>query len=266
MADDKDRLFPGGDLLARAEEGKKWLAEILPRLEAQLSSREVGAIQTLTPYLYMEEPGEIHEIVKRLLIGEKSLNQDVLRQLKRKSEWACDSSVVSGEVVEARVWLHSFFWQKKSWLESQGLYPLVYGSLQYGDPVNLDADIVLVSFSDAAELPPESAGVISRMTERIINLWRKKKLGRRETDEPHLDAFTLGVVESFLTCPDSYSYGDVSNAPEALTGRAIFSEDAARVTEFQKELKELIEASPLLCVMANIALEKCLETRKLREV
>lgn len=204
------------------------------------------------------------DILDRLIKGEGKVEESLLRELGRRSRSAQSLKNIEPRVNRARRFLRSFIDsnpQTKK-LRENDVFFVYYGSMQYGDPQNLDGDVLAVS--DRSLTETEDRFVYDDIGNQLIELWEIFSLGA----EPHLTHFSMDIlrhpVKNFKKSPEDFC-GDITDIGILLTCIPVLQEDGEKLLKMRREVRRLVDNEPLFAVIANHNLTHCLEIRKERE-
>ena len=167
-------------------------------------------------------------------------------------------------VAQVRDYLRFFFNvnDRDGWLRSKGFHIMVYGSIQYNDPRNLDADVLLVG-EYILTLEPEERKPNRTKDHGLKSQWKTRDFG----EEPHLSIFSLDSIENVADAIDTNVFDfDVAamDASTALTGMPLYDQDNEWFRYFRGRLRKVVEADPLLTILVNREIESCLANREER--
>lgn len=197
---------------------------------------------------------------ERLINDQPVLNSQVLAQL----ESIRNATKLPAPVLKARKALITLFTNHplvSNLLKELEAKVIIYGSLQYGDPRNLDADILVV-FED--QPTPDIGRKFDMIKVETEYLWEYRKLGFKRYAEPQLSLFSLSIFDnipkSMSDDPESFKY-DSNDLAVAISGEPLLMRDKGWVLEFRERSKKVAESDPLLCAMVNESLQKCLNVR-----
>jgi hypothetical protein len=204
------------------------------------------------------------EILYRdLLQGKQTLNQAVLDQLKQRT--VHDETRLKPLVRQGREILKAYFRDTgyHEWLASQGVGILFYGSLQYNDPRNLDADVTGIALNAAVlDTIPDRTLLSDLMDVWEINV-TQNRLAVPHTSWVAADMFADlpgRIRESEFFCE-----GEIACLAEAITGLPLFSEDEVWMTPIRQRMRQVAESHPLMTAIVNLVLQDCLDIRLARE-
>jgi hypothetical protein len=195
-------------------------------------------------------------VLESLLNGKSHLNTRLIKQLEQFSKPA--DKDVSSRVRQAREVIRETF-NDNSWplFRNRGFRVILFGSLQYDDPLNCDADVLILAPGDDPEL---SNVARSSNAKDLVARWKSQRIGT----EPHISTFALDDLRTihakrWLT-PEQQFY-EIFNASEALTGIPLFPEEAPLISGYRNSLEPIINNNPLFAAIANEKLRDCLSTR-----
>lgn len=167
-----------------------------------------------------------------------------LRVLKR-----FETDLKDPEVEQAKTAMHTVIAPHLPWLNDQNIVATYHGSLQYGDPRNLDVDIALIS----EDLKYEAvASLISALEKAFVQpgAWP------RETSET--DLYYVSITEirrelaqlqgkkrySYARDFDRY-YADMDSS-FILSSALLFEEQRSLLSRYQNEIRVLVQNNPWL--------------------
>lgn len=220
-------------------------------------------------------------VEERLLNGERKLDQQVLTELKSRSDRARQGVHVS--VDTARWHLESYFDNvgfrntlmgrvTREAFTQLGYSLIVYGSLQYGDPVNWDVDLLAVAEKKTDSL--ESLQVLKeKVREDLVPYWTQFPIGDWKSPrrgDPHFETLALSDFDDPVQALENYLADQRNPNPHNLapviSGVALFKKDGHRVSSILHERAKMIaESDPLICAIVNTELRGCLDIRRERE-
>lgn len=172
-------------------------------------------------------------------------------------EFSRDDAQVSHEGVRnGRAVLRAYFEPKKPMLKKHGLIPVVYGSLQYNKPRNLDYDLMM--------LADRYHSHVDRLctfdwTEELNQRWLNDREG-------HVSYNPLSSIKEYtnLISKDSNHRDIYGNAPTiewafssisvALSGMSLFLEDVPRLAGYRQEYSRLLGADRVIPALVTAEL------------
>ncbi len=262
-------------MIEREQTPTRGFGEILKRDTNKLITKYGEKGKTYLKYFeffYQDWPADLPEVrdeFDRLIKGEKRLDKSVMEKLAQRAGMVRENSAVSPQVRLARRVLHEFFHSEiADEFRKYDARLVYYGSIQYGDPHNLDADLLLLC-RDVSLLQNEKLqDKLTEATDGLIDLWTRELVSITGKGEPHMSIFASGLyknVEEAIKGQLGEFYDSLIDIAPALTGEAMFGQDRKWVREFQTELFEIIQADPLLVTYANENLRECLGVRRMRQ-
>ena len=210
------------------------------------------------------EPEIVHTYINFLHRKDflENIIQEYLEQLNKfstKPEQAKHKEVRQGWQI-----LSAFFSQKYV-LQRRGVVPLVYGSLLYDDPRNLDFDVMLVGINQDNII----AELSNQWYYELIQLW----LNDREGDLPYLTfdniqkyiqllQYSKNPKQIFHQARDiDLTFGRLSRV---LNGTPLYSKDESLLLNYRGNAWLLIQQEPLLAALVAYELAETLLIRKQR--
>jgi hypothetical protein len=198
-----------------------------------------------------------------LLQGKQTLNQPVLDQLKQRT--VHDETKLKPPVRQGREALRAYFRDTgyHEWLASQGVGILFYGSLQYNDPRNLDADVTGIALNSAVfDMIPDWS-ILSGLADVWVNSVTPNRLAEPHTSWVAADMFT--DIPGRIRESEFFCEGEIACLAEAITGLPLFSEDEVWMTPIRQRMHQIAESHPLITAIVNMVLWDCLQIRIARE-
>lgn len=159
-----------------------------------------------------------------------------------------DDQVTHPDVRQGRTILREYFEPRKRYLKKHNAIPVIYGSLQYGKPRNLDYDVMIMGDQYYDYLHTVS---LFDWTEEVNANWLNEKEG-------HITYTPLAKVKHYgeLVSMDSnhaelYEHTDrvastFSDVSVALSGMPLFPEDISIFKSLQKEYTKLMQIDPII--------------------
>lgn len=208
------------------------------------------------------DPDDARAMYKELTLGGITLDYRTLNRLRQITAIAEASAPES--VIRARQALRNYFTHSEHGraLRQTGAIIIVTGSIQYGDPRHLDADLRVIPSSTPT---PDLKAQLRLIDSELARLWAQEKLGLTNFGEPHLLAtFSLDYFRDTLEqirykSEDFYDQAGV--LAQAISGTPLFHEDKPMVSLFSSVTQALAETDPLLCTIVNHHLQNTLKTR-----
>lgn len=188
--------------------------------------------------------------------------QEHLQQLNKfstKPEQAKHKEVQQGWQI-----LRTFFSQKYI-LQHRRSIPIVYGSLLYDDPRNLDFDVIIVGINRDNII----AELSNRWHYELIQLW----LNDREGDLPYLTFDNIERYVQLLQYSEDpkqlfhhardidLTFGRLSRV---LNGSPLYSRDESQLLNYRRKAWLLIQQEPLLAALVAYELSETLALRNER--
>lgn len=210
---------------------------------------------------------EMCPLYNELVRSQPQLDTATINQLEFLSQEA--EKTQDTRILQARTSLQRYFayYPRGRELRHYGIHLIVYGSIQYADPKNLDADLLGVAsssqpFSQSQELASEKA-----IVDDLIKLWSQKNLGLTKRAEPHLRLTYLDylkdIVKNIGKDTEIFHY-DTLDLPVLLTGRHLFRHSIPWLKHLKAQAKNIIQTDQLLIVLTNMRLRECLKERLTR--
>lgn len=159
-----------------------------------------------------------------------------------------DSQVTHSGVRKGRETLREYFQPRKRYLEKHHAIPVLYGSLQYGNPRNLDYDMIILSDRYYEYL---DAACHFDWHNEINEKWLNDREGHvtylpvsRIKQNAELISKDANHEQLYYHSDEvSMSFSDVSIA---LSGMPLFPEDASSFKSLQKEYASLLRIDPVI--------------------
>jgi len=159
--------------------------------------------------------------------------------------------------------LREYFQSKRMMFKKAGVVPLIYGSMEYDDPVNLDFDILLVGVRDYAHIDVfaneyHSDLIFGRKwlnnNEGHVSYTSIEKLDElihmvREGDNEQIEMDAWRIDDQF------------GNASVVLSGVPLYPEDASALVPLQKAIWQRVQREPLLAAVVAQSLMETVEAR-----
>lgn len=246
--------------MSQPEQQKQMLSRLIPKdqLTALWGTKAPIYLQQLWEYgLFELSMGsslqELYPLIQRLTKGETSLDEKTVTLLSLRAQ-----KQPNERVRQARIALQNFFRSPEiNLLIKTGNYiPLVSGSIQYCDPKNLDADILLLS---TTSLPQDTAyDMHFTINDSLIEYWEQQHIGT----EPHVSTFSTVDFspDMFFQNPDLWLF-QTDVCSQAYTAMPILPNDSDRLSALRPPIRDLINQSPVTAAIANGELSTCLQVR-----
>lgn len=163
--------------------------------------------------------------------------------------------------------------QHRQELVSHNALVLIEGSLQYGDPVNLDVDLSFITRTEQSK--SEVAETVRRIDAILSRVPDWPNMG---TNRGHCETnFNFTSIEEFLRHtdlldaivasgedPDDFTYIPELTASSLLTAKLIFPEQALLRREYRSEVEALLSQSGSLSAAVKKVLAAAIEHRESR--
>lgn len=212
------------------------------------------------------------EVRDRLLAGETRVDENILSQLQEFSDEA--HTHPSEFVAQARTELQQFLTDgplpnADQFLREKGVSLILYGSLQYGDPRNVDVDLLAVmNERPTEEETAEIESVLNRLGDALEEYWPNlSEFQGRTRGTPAFGHVTYYLsdfadVETFLeeTATEYPARSPLDLSP-IISGVPLFAQDQPAVTALQQRAREIAELDPLLNAVTNVDLASVLQER-----
>jgi len=210
---------------------------------------------------------EARYLRERLLDSKLKLNNEAvasLIELREKADRNFPENVRRGREV-----LGNFFSSEpvRGFVKSIRGVPLYYGSLEYGDPKNLDADVIIACKRNPG---PISNMIFDHMVcDGLIEAWKKAGLyrWRQIGNEPHSSLISTSYItnlnQQMIELPEDLDHY-MGTLPVILTGHLINSDQKKQLKGLQKDVYDLADKYPLVTVAMNYSMEECLKIRRQR--
>lgn len=209
---------------------------------------------------------DLENILKRLTDRKKeAIDENTLKELQHRM--IHDAKKLAPDIARGR----------KTVARYAHKYPLpigaayfMYGSLQYGDAHNLDADVVIgvPNGTDYWKIRPtikESARLF------ILSLsasW--EHISRIPNSPPQVSVLSVGDISPFprIIIGAGGELADylATDASSILTGLPVFEEDEPASADLRHEFRQAIDTDWLLTILVNDEIRACLEIRQERSV
>ena len=145
---------------------------------------------------------------------------------------------------------------------------LIFGSLEFRDPQNLDADIVIAAaaFPGSIRMGEEENWEFNmRIPEELLPYWFKRGMGNKnKMNEPHINVVDLNLghdlADFIKNAPKEYQ-SFAEHLSVILSGMLLYPEDQRLFELMQREARVLIESNPLTCAIVNYQLRETLDIR-----
>ena len=224
----------------------------------------------ISPYRdFLRRYGEVIDddaakaVHRRLFRGESLIDTSVVDHLAELSKQA--ETDAPTKVLQARETLRHYFASSplgKSITVSGGRI-ILYGSLEFGDPVNFDADLLAAYPASTQIVPPHQRVEVA---DDLFSLWKREGFGRDpERAQPHLDHFAFDYLHDVTRFIDSEAVEDFSSYSGDLSiciyGVPLFKVDQPWMEQLQQESKALAESHPFLTAVINQQLKNVLDLR-----
>lgn len=206
---------------------------------------------------------ELHEIAATLIHPERPrLHTPTLEALKRRT--VMQETQLHPKVARGRKFLREYL---KDLTLPSGAVILLYGSLQYNDPRDLDADIMIAFPRGVRPNQAQADRMDSLLGNELIRVWKDYQIEPRS--EPHaslvstssVDTFTFDIVRNRGQEADDTA----SKIAIALSGMALYPDSNVNHASIQQQIRSSVEHEPLLTILVNQTLGDCLEVRKKRQ-
>jgi len=213
------------------------------------------------------------DIRTRLQSGESHVDRNALDQLSKLSKHA--ETNAPAKVLEAREILSDYF---KTSLNGRVLLqytiPILYGSLQYGDPRNFDADLTLIIRNHTID--PKSLKELKQLMYEFVwslNLeWEKKGFGLNNS--PHIDLAYVNAdywknkVNNATKSPVKSAElfdAETQGLSSTISGITLLNSDFEAAKPLRDRALQIAESDPLIATLVNVDLNQCLNTRLRRQ-
>lgn len=145
---------------------------------------------------------------------------------------------------------------------------LVFGSLEFRDPRNLDADIVIAATAYPGGLrmgKNEDWEFNVKIPEELLPYWFKRGMGNKnKMNEPHINVVDLNLgndlTDFIKSVPKEYQ-SFAEHLSVILSGMLLYKDDQRLFELIQSETRDLISSDPLTCAIVNYILRETLEIR-----
>lgn len=201
-----------------------------------------------------------------LLRNKPDIDAELLKKLKKKSDSAItprDEGVKKGREVLAEFFNRDAISRH---LVAYSALPLVSGSLQYGDPINLDADVTLYCTNKHMTADPN---VIRWMADELTNLWYKKGLGtNNNTNQAQITVVHVNDIratETHLLRETADLDNFAADIGTVMSGVPLFPGNEHQLSLNRKTIQQ-IKFDPFVTACINTRLRECLETRNSRRI
>lgn len=162
--------------------------------------------------------------------------------------------------------LRDYFQSKRMMFRKAGVVPLIYGSMQYDDPVNLDFDILLAGTRDYPHIEDFANEYHSDL------IFGRKWLNNNEGHVSYTSLEKLDELTHMLHGGDNDEIAmnawriddQFGNASVVLSGVPLYPEDASALAALQKGVWQRTQKEPLLAAVVAQNLMETLEARMSR--
>jgi hypothetical protein len=237
---------------------------------AKIYGRKRGGDYAVFLNNYLEESGGDYQTTdkyqEQLLLKRTEIDTQTIIQLQTLSRVAEDKC--PEEVKKARQKLEDFFNYKcGNLLKMGGYFPLYFGSIQYGDPRNLDADVLIVKQNPLQNWEKQ---LFSIWGDNLIEWWQSQGLyNLKLMNEPHLTAVSLAEMSSLKKrYLYDFTWGyvcEIETYSEAFSGKPVFKKDLGNHKSAQEKILKFLSNNPLDRVIFNQSLQECLSIRISRQ-
>jgi len=207
-----------------------------------------------------DEKDQSKEILNRLLRQEKKIEESVLQKLDIFTKEAERAPIP--EVKIAREELRDFFEKNHGPFKAFGISLILYGSLQYNDPRNMDADIDGFTYR---KLPDQDAPEIESLyditDEKLLSFWTEKEFRGKKRDEPHLTIHEFNDLRRKDWNGSRFANNIALGLAELISGISLLPEDKLKVKKMKAEAIKITESDPFLLAVVNIELSDALKNR-----
>ncbi len=212
-------------------------------------------------YYGKNEIADIEELIGHP--AEKVINM-LSQNLRRLKDFEVPKEKSSKQVQKGWNILDKFIKEESDWIDAFGLNVIVYGSLIYGDPKNMDYDIGLFTYHDNSVVHELSTS----WTNKLDKVWEEIGEGGHmnyvslERIKEHCEALNSGNLDYIQKHADEIA-SDFELASALLNGKLLRG-NTEILNSLKKSLIELSMLTPELAAMLVFSLQDTLKIRKSR--
>ncbi len=208
-------------------------------------------------------PEDINQAETYLQNQYSRLDTHMLKEVASRTILDQDSRL-KPQIVLARQFLRQFFGDLPELqpLTKSGGGIVLYGSLQYNDPRNFDADILIVNPGQKA-IRDFSSPQYLQIEREFISKWS------RYGSEPHIDELMLKSAPSQLASLQKTEGGWFNNLSihitKVVTGLPLWPIPTKWHNNCFTQAKQILESHPLAAALANVSIAETLDIRRQRQ-